>query len=55
MLLLKGSTVVYIRRSVDRSSWFYEFVPSFNNNGTIKQENAAVGVKATQARRIVSG
>ena len=27
MLLLQRSTVVYIRRSNDRTSWFYEFVP----------------------------
>ena len=27
MLLLQRSTVVYIRRSDDRTSWFYEFVP----------------------------
>ena len=31
MLLLKNSTVVYIRRSIDSSSWHYEFVPTSNN------------------------
>ena len=33
LLLLKGSTVVYVRRYVYPQSWFYEFVPrqSFNN------------------------
>ena len=28
MLLLKNSTVVYIRRSVDLDSWYYEFIPT---------------------------
>ena len=28
MLLLKNSTVVYIRRSVDLDSWYYEFLPT---------------------------
>ena len=32
MLLLQGSTVVYIRKSIDRSSWFYEFIPTSNIN-----------------------
>ena len=27
MLLLKNSSVVYIRRTEERDSWFYEFVP----------------------------
>ena len=33
MLLLKGCTVVYIRRSIDQSSWFYEFVPRQETGG----------------------
>ena len=28
MLLLKNSTVVYIRRSPERKSWYYEFIPT---------------------------
>jgi len=32
MLLLQGSTVVYIRRSIDYSSWYYKFIPNQNAN-----------------------
>ena len=32
MLLLKGSTVVYIRHSVKRDSWYYEFIPRQSTN-----------------------
>ena len=28
MLLLKNSTVVYIRRSPERKSWYFEFIPT---------------------------
>ena len=31
MLLLNGSTVVYIRRSTTYKSWYYEFVPTSND------------------------
>ena len=33
MLLLKNSTVVYIRRSPERKSWYYEFIPK--SDGTL--------------------
>ena len=32
MLRLQGSTVVYIRRSSTFKSWYYEFVPTSNND-----------------------
>ena len=33
MLLLKNSTVVYIRKSSERKSWYYEFIPK--SDGTL--------------------
>ena len=35
MLLLKGSAVVYIRRTVDGSSWYYEFIPTSKDDAEI--------------------
>ena len=51
MLLLKGSTVVYIRRSIDRSSWFYEFVPTSNNENTNGEIAVTVNVYPEESTR----